>query len=112
MELGISGDRVLYRIVPEVWRIPVLPWPAADGAQRWSSAVQYVALVASPDAESIERLLRWHLFSWTLSNLAAICYSDLVLDIDKTGHDVDYRQSVIGTLASQIGQAPDFSDLA
>lgn len=50
MELGISGEHPLYRLVPEPWRVPVLPWPADDRAQRWASAVHYISLVASPGA--------------------------------------------------------------
>lgn len=111
MELGISGEHPLYRLVPEDWRVPVLPWPADDHARRWASAVQYMAMVAASDAKSIERLLRWHLFSWTLSNLAAISYSDFVLDIDKAYEDVKYRKSVIDTLASECGIEIDLVDL-
>jgi len=112
MEMGISGRHPLYRLVPEAWRVPVLPWPADDRAQRWASAVQYMAMAASPGAETMGRLLRWHLFSWTLSNLAAVCYSDFALDIDKTHDDAKYRASVIDTLASACGVAADFGDLA
>ncbi len=112
MELGISGNHPLYSIVPEAWRVPVLPWPADDRAQRWASAIQYVAMIASPRSDTIENVFRWHLFSWVLSNLAAVCYSDFVLDLDQAHDDAKYRQSVIETLASEIGVAPDFSDLA
>jgi hypothetical protein len=71
-----------------------------------------MAMVAAPGAEALERLLRWHLFSWTLSNLAAVSYSDFVLDIDKTHDDAGYRRSVIDTFASQCGVDVDFGDLA
>jgi hypothetical protein len=111
LELGISGTHPLCRLVPETWRVPVLPWPTDDRAQRWSSAIQYMALAASPGAASMERMLRWHLFSWTLSNLAAVCYSDFVLDMDRTFDDADYRNTVADTLASTCGAAPDLSDL-
>lgn len=110
-ELGISGAHPLYRIVPTVWRVPVLPWPPENGAQRWSSAIQYIAMVASPLPDTIEQAFRWHLFSWFLSNLAAICYSDCVLDIDRAHDDAQYRHAIIDTFASAIGIAPDFKDL-
>jgi hypothetical protein len=112
MELGINGKQPLYRLVPEAWRVPVLPWPAEGRAQRWSSAVQYMAMAASPEADSMEHLLRWHLFSWTLSNLAAVCYSDFALDIDKTHDNAGYRTSVIDALTSECGGVLDLSDLA
>lgn len=111
MELGISGTHPLYRLVPEGWRVEVLPWPADDRARRWASAVQYMAMVASPGADAIERLLRWHLFSWTLSNLASVCYSDFVLDIDKTHDDAAYRRTVVDTIATECGAVLDFNDL-
>jgi hypothetical protein len=110
-ELGTSGTHPLYRLVPDAWRAPVLPWLAKNRAQRWASEIQYVATVASPRPETIEKAFRWHLFSWVLSNLAAISYSDLVLDIDRIHDDADYRVSVIDNLALRIGVAPDFSDL-
>lgn len=112
MELGISGAHPLYRLVPEAWRIPVLPWPANDRAERWSSAVQYMAIAGSPDQSAIERLLRWHLFAWTLSNLAAVGYSDFVLDIDRVHDDAAYRDTVTSVLASECGVTADFGDLA
>ncbi len=97
--------------MPEAWRVPVLPWPADDRAQRWASAVQYIEMVASPRSDTIEKAFRWYLFSWILSNLAAVSYSNFVLDIDKTHDDAKYRQCVVDTLASEIGTAPDFGDL-
>ncbi len=111
MELGISGQHPLYLLVPEPWRVPVLPWPANDRAQRWSSAMQYIAMVASPRNETIEKVFRWHLFSWVLSNLAAISYSDFALDIDKTHDDSIYRQRAIDELSSKNIGSADFSDL-
>ena len=48
MELGISGAHQLYRLVPERWRPPVLPWPEDNRAKRWSSSVQYISMVAAP----------------------------------------------------------------
>jgi hypothetical protein len=110
-EMGISGAHPLYRLVPEAWRVPSLPWPAEDRAQRWASAVEYIAAVASPRPETIEKVFRWHLFSWVLSNLAAISYSDFALDIDKTHDDAGYRKTVIENLALRIGKAPDFGDI-
>ena len=111
MELGISGGHPLYRLVPERWRVPVLPWPADDRAQRWSSAVQYISMVAAPQSTALERAFRWHLFAWFLSNIAAVSYADFVLDIDRACDDYFYRQTVIDILSSAAGVAADFSDL-
>jgi hypothetical protein len=111
MEMGLGGSHPLYRLVPEQWRVPVRPWPRNDAARRWASAAEYIALVASDRADTIERAFRWHLFSWFLSNLAAVCYSDFVIDIDRLNDDRGYRQSVIDTFAAATGTAPDFADL-
>jgi len=112
MELGISGEHPLYRLVPQTWRVSVLPWPADDRAVRWSSAMQYISMVASPHPDTIVKAFRWYLFSWFLSNLAALSYSDFALDIDKTYDDHAYRRIVIDVLSSKCGVAVDFGDLA
>jgi hypothetical protein len=44
-------------------------------------------------------------------NLAAISYSDLVLDIDRMHDDEDYHASICGQLAEKVASALDFSDL-
>ena len=111
MELGISGAQPLYRLVPEQWRPPVLPWPEDNRAQRWSSAVQYISMVAAPDSETLEKAMRWHLFSWFLSNLAALSYADLILDIDRAHDDASYQQAFIDRLASKCEVAVDFRDI-
>jgi hypothetical protein len=111
MELGLSGHHALYRLVPERWRVPVLAWPTNDRAQRWSSAVQYVAMIASPQTGTIEKAFRWFLFSWVLSNLASICYCDAWLDIDKVHDDHAYRKSFVDTLSSKYQIYLDFKDL-
>jgi hypothetical protein len=110
-ELGTSGTHPLYRLVPEVWRVPSLPWLADTRAHRWGSDARYIATTASPRPENTENLFRWHLFSWVLSNLAAISYSDIALDIDKVHDDAAYRASVIDALALRIGEAPDLGDI-
>lgn len=110
-ELGTNSTHPLYRLVPEAWRAPDLPWLADTRARRWGSDARYIATTASPRPENIENLFRWHLFSWALSNLAAISYSDLALDIDKVHDDADYRASVVETLALEIGEAPDLDDV-
>ena len=112
MELGTSGTHPLSCLVPAAWRAPVLPWLTENHAQHWASEVQYLTTVASPRPENIEKVFRWHLFSWVLTNLAAISYSDFPLDTNKINDDADYRASVIDHLASRIGVAPDFSDVS
>lgn len=111
MELGFGGKHPLYSMIPDAWRLPVMPWPAHDAAQRWLSKIEYLAIVASPQQDTIERIFRWHMFSWILGNLAAICYSDLVLDIDKVHDDAEYRLSVVDAIKSEIRVDVDFSDL-
>jgi hypothetical protein len=111
MELGTSAKHPLYRVVPDIWRAPDLPWRAQTRALRWASDAEYVATVASSRPESIEKLFRWHLFTWFLSNLAAISYSDLILDIDKVRDEADYRASVVGKLARELDSLPDLTDL-
>lgn len=111
MELGISGAQPLYRLVPEHWRPPVLPWPEDNRAQRWSSAVEYISMVAAPDSETLEKAMRWHLFSWFLSNLAALSYADLILDIDRAHDEPSYQQAFIDRLASKCEVAVDFRDI-
>jgi hypothetical protein len=97
--------------VPEAWRVPVRPWPRDSAAQRWASAAEYIGMIASPEIGTIERAFRWHIFSWFLSNLAAISYSDFVIDIDRLNDDLPYRQAVTGMLEDETGTAPDFTDL-
>ncbi|MBI2713827.1 MAG: hypothetical protein HYX37_05150 [Rhizobiales bacterium] len=111
-ELGTCRAHPLYRLVPEAWRAPDLPWQAETRALRWASDARYTATVASPRPENMEKVFGWHIFSWALSNLAAISYSDLALDIDKAYADAEYRASVTDSLAQRIGAAPDFSDLS
>jgi hypothetical protein len=111
MELGISGAQPLYRLVPEHWRPPVLPWPEDNRAQRWSSAVEYISMVAAADSETLEKAMRWHLFSWFLSNLAALSYADLILDIDRAHDDASYQRAFIDRLASKCEVAVDFRDI-
>lgn len=111
MELGLNGDHPLYSIIPEAWRVPVLPWPDNDKAQRWATAARYTAIAAAPRSDTIEKLFRWHLFSWLLSNLAALSYSDFILDIDKAHDEASYRQSLVDVFRSTCGIALDFSDL-
>jgi len=110
-ELAASRAHPLYQLVPEIWRAPSLPWRTETRAQFWASGARYTAEAASPRPEGIENLFRWHMFSWTLGNLAAISYSDMALDIDKVHDDADYRASVVSDLAREFGGAPDFSDI-
>jgi hypothetical protein len=109
-ELGVCGTHPLYAVVPPAWRVPNLPWVANTRAQRWASDAQYIAMIGSPERETIEKVFRWHLFSWVLSNLAAIAYSDLALDMDKLHEDTSYRSSIINNLAT-IDVPVDFKDL-
>jgi hypothetical protein len=110
-ELGINGRHPLYEIVPEKWRPPVLPWPAADYTRRWASEVEYVLLLADGRPETLENAFRWHMFAWFLSNLAAAVYSDFVLDIDRVHDDAVYRTEVTKVFASETGMDVDFSDI-
>jgi hypothetical protein len=110
-ELGINGHHPLYAIVPPQWRPPVLPWPAADAARRWATAVEYVLLLADQRPETPAKIFRWHMFAWLLSNLAAIVYSDFVLDIDRASDDAAYRSEVTRVFPSAVGADVDFSDL-
>jgi hypothetical protein len=111
MELGTSRAHPLYRLVPEPCRAPDVPWRVKSRAQFWASNMEYFATVASPEPKAIEKAFRWHLFSWFLTNLAAICYSDVVLDIDKIHDDANYRTSIVSKLEPEIGSPPDFVDL-
>jgi hypothetical protein len=112
MELGINGTHPLYRLVPERWRPPVLPWPEANRAKRWSSSVQYISMVATPHSETLQKAMRWHLFSWFLSNLAALTYADLTLDIDRAHDDASYERDFVQRLASGCKVTVNFGDIA
>lgn len=112
MELGIGGSHPLYALVPEQWQVPVKPWPVNGPARRWASTIEYLAMVASPAESTLEKVFRWHLFSWMLNNLAAISYADFILDIDKVHDDAAYRRSIVEALTPVLGDAPDFSDVA
>jgi hypothetical protein len=109
-EVSISGTHSLYQLIPERWRPPVLMWGPAD-SERWATNAQCNAMAAS-EPDGMENVFRWHMFSWVLTNLAAISYSDLSLDVDKIYDDETYRAAVIDKLASKIGGAPDLSDVA
>jgi hypothetical protein len=110
-ELGTSGTHPLYRLVPEAWRAPPLPWLAETRAQHWASDAQYFATVGSSRPENVEKVFRWHLFSWFLTNLAALSYSDFAIDIDKIHDNADYRASVTDIFEQRIGGALDLSDV-
>ena len=110
-ELGINGLHPLYQIVPKEWRPPVLPWPATDPTRRWATAVEYILLLADRRPDAPTNAFRWHLFAWLLSNLAAIAYSDFVMDIDKAHDDSTYRRNVVDAFAVGTGISVDFSDI-
>ncbi len=110
-EIGISGDHPLYKVVPQEWRPPVLPWPATDRTRRWASAVEYVLLLSDQRPDALAHAFRWHMFAWLLSNLAAVSYSDFVLDIDRAHDDAAYRKETAKVFASVTGTGVDFSDL-
>ena len=111
-ELGPSGQNPFYSLIPEAWRVPVLPWPADDRAQRWASTEEYISMILSLRPDALERIFRWHLLSWFFNNLAAIIYSDSILDIDRAHDDLEYRASTREALHSEIGVPPDFTDIA
>jgi hypothetical protein len=110
-ELGINGGHPLYQIVPKEWRPPVLPWPVTDPTRRWATAVEYILLLADRRPSAPMNTFRWHLFAWLLSNLAAIAYSDFVLDIDKAHDDDAYRCDVVNAFAAGTSISVDFSDI-
>jgi hypothetical protein len=110
-ELGTSGDHPLYRLVPDAWRAPNLPWRTASRAQFWVSCARQLAETASVRPDSVAKLFAWHMYSWALNNLAAISYSDMALDIDRTHDDASYRASIEEALLRALGFAPDFSDI-
>jgi hypothetical protein len=83
---------------------------ASNCAQRWASDARYIAMVGAPERDTMEKVFRWHLFLWVLSNLAAVAYSDLALDMDKIHDDANYRASIVSSLAA-IGLVVDFGDL-
>jgi hypothetical protein len=109
-ELGTSGSQPLYLLIPEAWRAPQLPWHAGSRAQHWASDAQYFATVGSSRPENVERVFRWHMFSWLLTNLAALSYCDVPLDIDKIHDNANYRASLIQSL-SQAGVIVEFGDI-
>jgi hypothetical protein len=111
VELGTNATHPLYSLVPEEWRPPHPSWRTGDRSQYWASNMEYFATVASPKSETVEKAFRWHLFSWFLTNLAAISYSDSTLDIDKVHDDAKYRASVVNDLAAHQGVSLDFGDL-
>lgn len=110
-ELGINGTHPLYRVVPDAWRPPVLPWPPADPPRRWATTVEYFLLLTDRRPHALEKIFRWHMFAWLLSNLAAIAYSDFVLDIDKAHGSADYRKTIADVFAREMGAELDFSDI-
>lgn len=110
-EIGINGDHPLYRIVPEAWRPPVLPWPAADPTRRWATTAEYFLLLTDRRPHTLEKIFRWHMFGWLLGNLAAIAYSDFVLDIDKAHGSPDYRKTIAEVFARETGAELDLSDI-
>jgi hypothetical protein len=110
-ELATSGAHPLYRVVPDAWQAPVIPWQTQSRARYWAASVQYFAAVASPRPEALENVFRWHMFAWLLSNLAAISYSDLILDIDQAHDNTNYRAAILENLAKRANLALDFSDI-
>jgi hypothetical protein len=110
-ELGPSALNPLYSIIPEAWRVPLLPWPANSRAQRWASTEEYLAMTLAVEPGALERLFRWHLLSWFLNNIAAIIHSDFVLDIDRAYDDLEYREVVREVIRAEIGTLPGLSDL-
>jgi hypothetical protein len=110
-ELGTSSAHPLYLIIPEPWRAPELGWHVATRAQHWASDAQYFARVGSSRPEQLAHVFRWHMFSWVLTNLAALSYCDLELDIDKVHDDGSYRASVMDNLSRSLGVLVDFDDI-
>lgn len=111
MELGANGTATLCALIPPAWALPSYPWPGRTPTETWLSFNNYKLLVASPRPSALELAFRTHILSWMLTNLAAICFSDLLLDIDKLHDDPTYRAGTVAALKSEVGIAPDFSRL-
>lgn len=112
LQTGLNGDHPLYRLLPEELRLPKLPWPDDDRWARWGSTVDYIAMMRSIEPSALERAFRRFLSTWILNHVAAIAYSDLVLDIDDLAEDRTYRDETTCVLADEIGVAPDFAAIA
>jgi hypothetical protein len=107
-ELGVNRNHPLYSIVPERRRPPELPWRSETRARRWESDARYIALVARGKPENIQNAFCWHLYSWVLTNLAAISYSDLALDIDRAYDQAAYRESLQDKIFHSTGISIEF----
>jgi hypothetical protein len=106
-ELGASSKHPLYSVIPKQWRPATCSYRASSRAQHWASDALYIIEVASPEA--IPNVFRWHLFSWFLTNLAAITYSDLAFNIDDID-DADFRALFSNNIAAKIGFVPKLDD--
>lgn len=111
VELGSAGGHPMIELVPQEWRPPALPWRTETRSAWWGSNIQYMSLVSDASARTIERVFRWHLLSWALSNLAAISYSDLILDIDRLHDEHEYRARVVELLENEVHVSLDLSDV-
>lgn len=111
VEIGVNGKSALFDLIPLEWRLPEYPWPGKRGVDIWLSYANYKLLVASARPSALELAFRTHVLSWFLTNVSAICFSDLVLDIDKLHDDSAYRAGVVSALEAEIGGVPDFTNL-
>ena len=109
-ELGINGNHPLYRIVADAWRPPAF-MAAGRSHPPWATTVEYFLLLTDRRPDTLEKIFRWHMFAWLLGNLAAIAYSDFVLDIDKAHGSADYRKTIDDVFARETGAELDFSDI-
>jgi hypothetical protein len=108
IEIGVNGNEPLFSLIPTAWRPPIYSWPAGRSADAWLSNIKYRLEVASASPDSIARAFRTHLLSWFLTNLVAVCYSDLVLDTDKLHDDPPYRAEFAAALDAEVGESLDF----
>lgn len=111
VELGSAGGHPMIELVPQEWRPPALPWRTETRSAWWGSNIQYMYLVSNASARTIDQAFRWHLLSWSLSNLAAVSYSDLILDIDRLHDEPDYRAPVVELLENALHMSLDLGDL-
>jgi hypothetical protein len=111
VEIGVNGNEPLFTLIPDAWHIPKYAWPAGRPADVWLAYTNYKLLVASSQPRALELAFRTHMLSWLLTNLVAMCFSDLILDFDRLNDDRVYRDKIVKILESETGSTPDLRGL-